>query len=189
MALATSLKIAVAFAAELGLSVYTLDFKQACVQTFAENHYLLAELPGLPEKMRTGEFGYGEFRDSEGHSRKVGHLNKALCGLCDSPRLWQRFPIWFLTDEVDGRVPVSDRKVSKWFWEEGSSSQPSTSAMFPSPRRLQRFTWGFFSGPGTDLGLRLSRNPPLSFTDATSASAISAEPSPPTTKTSRGLCS
>ena len=58
---------------------------------------LLVELPSLPEEMRTGGFGYGKFSDSGGgHSGKVGRLNKTLCGLRDSPQLWQHFPIRFL---------------------------------------------------------------------------------------------
>jgi len=60
--------------------------------------------------MLTGEFGAGK------HSGKVGRLKKALYGLRDSPRLWQRFLLKFLVEDIGARALVSDRNVIKWSW-------------------------------------------------------------------------
>ena len=39
-----------------------------------------------------------------------------MYGLRDSPRLWQRFLLKFLAEDVGARVLVSDRNVLKWAW-------------------------------------------------------------------------
>lgn len=57
-------------------------------------------MPILPEEMLTGEFGAGK------HSGKVGRLKKALYGLRDSPRLWQRFLLKFLVEDIGARALV-----------------------------------------------------------------------------------
>ena len=117
MASATAVKMTVSFAAGWRQLLYSIDFKQAFLQAYVENPNLLIDLPELPEEMQTGEFGSGKYKPGGGHSGKVGRLKKALYGLRDSPRLWQRFLIKFLTEEVGAQVMVSDRNVFKWKWQ------------------------------------------------------------------------
>ena len=88
----------------------------AFLQAPVENPDLLIELPILPEEMMTGEFGTGKFDKDGNRTNMVGRLNKALYGLRDSPRLWQRFLLKFLAGTVGARVLVSDRNVVKWRW-------------------------------------------------------------------------
>jgi hypothetical protein len=109
----TAIKMVVSFAAGLRQELFALDFSQAFINAPCGKTDLYIDLPVLPEEMRTGEFGSGKSSKSGG---KVGHLKKALYGLRDSPRLWQRFLLKFLAEDVGARVLVSDRNVLKWAW-------------------------------------------------------------------------
>lgn len=106
----TAIKMVVSFAAGLRQGLFALDFSQAFINAPCGKTDLYIELPDLPTEMQTGEFG------SSKSSGMVGHLRKALYGLRDSPRLWQRFLLKFLAEDVGARVLVSDRNVLKWAW-------------------------------------------------------------------------
>jgi len=104
----TEVKMVASFAAGLGQGVFVVDFTRAFVNAPCGRADLHIELPILPDEMKTGEFGSGKF------SGKVGRLKKALYGLRDSPRIWQRHLIKFLAEDVGARVLVSGRNVIKW---------------------------------------------------------------------------
>ena len=110
MPTATAAKMLTSFAAGLGQPVHAADCTQAFINANCGRSDLHIELPILPDEMLTGEFGAGKF------SGKVGRLKRALYGLRDSPRLWQKFLLKFLVDDVGARPLVSDRNVIKWSW-------------------------------------------------------------------------
>ena len=90
--------------------MHAADCTQAFINADSGRPDLHIELPILPNEMLTGEFGAGKF------SGKVGRLKKALYGLRDSPRLWQKFLLKFLVENIGARPLVSDRNVLKWSW-------------------------------------------------------------------------
>ena len=106
----TAVKMVATFAAGLCQLLFAVDFSQAFINAPCGRDDLYIDLPILPEEMLTGEFGAGK------HSGKVGRLKKALYGLRDSPRLWQRFLLKFLVEDIGARALVSDRNVIKWSW-------------------------------------------------------------------------
>jgi hypothetical protein len=69
------------------------------------------ELPDLPCEMEGGGFGTGRGKGM------VGHLQKALYGLRDSPRLWSRHLAKSLEEDVGVTVMVSNRGVFKFAWQ------------------------------------------------------------------------
>ena len=107
----TASKMLIAFAAGLCQTVHAADCTQAFINADSGRSDLHIELPILPNEMLTGEFGAGKF------SGKVGRLKKALYGLRDSPRLWQKFLLKFLVENIGARPLVSDRNVLKWSWQ------------------------------------------------------------------------
>ena len=112
MAAQTSVKMVVALAAGLGYGLYSIDFRQAFLQADVANPNLFIDLPELPVEMEGGEFGTGKGKGM------VGRLNKALYGLCDSPRLWALHLRKFLSSEVVGvRILSTDRNVFQWSFE------------------------------------------------------------------------
>jgi hypothetical protein len=111
MASTVAVKIVVSFAAGEGLELYSFDVVAAFLNAKAVNPNLYVELPELPYEMEGGEYGTGRGKGM------VGHLQKTLYGLRDSPRLWSRHLLKSLEEDVGVTVMVSDRNVFKFAWE------------------------------------------------------------------------
>ena len=111
MASTVAVKIVVAFAAGEKHQLWSFDVVAAFLGAKAVNPDLYVELPELPYEMEGGEFGTGRGKGM------VGHLQKTLYGLRDSPRLWSRHLIKSLEEDVGVTVMVSDRNVFKSEWQ------------------------------------------------------------------------
>ena len=117
MASQTAVKMVVALAAGCRLGLYHLDFKQAFLNSPVGVEGILVELPDFPTELQ-GKFGpsRGDRCPATGR-RMVGKLNKALYGLRDAPRLWQRHMMKVLSSPSIGvRFLCSDRNVFKFKW-------------------------------------------------------------------------
>ena len=106
-----AVKMVTAFAAGEGFELYSFDVIQAFLNVPAVNPNLYIELPELPYEMEGGEYGTGRGKGM------VGHLQKQLYGLRDSPRLWSRHLIKSLEKDVGVTVLTSDRNVFKFQWK------------------------------------------------------------------------
>ena len=94
----------VAYAAGEGQKLWSVDFTQAFLYAPMDRE-LYIQLPKLPPEIAAG-WGRGV----------VGKLNKALYGLCDAPRRWQRHLLSFLKDTLKADVFVTDRNMFRWKW-------------------------------------------------------------------------
>jgi len=110
MASQVPVKLVTAFAAGDGYELFGFDFEQAFLRAKVENPNLYVMLPELPPEMQGGEWGSGR------GSNMVGHVQKSLYGLCDSPRNWQRHLLKSLTTEVGATILASDRNCFKFTW-------------------------------------------------------------------------
>ena len=118
MASQTAFKMVVALAAGCGFDVFAIDFEQAFLNSPVGIDDLLIELPDFPTELRDTGIGPAKGDTDTNGRRLVGRLNKALYGLRDAPRLWQRHLVKTLSsDSVGVRFLTSDRNVFKFEWE------------------------------------------------------------------------
>jgi hypothetical protein len=104
----TALKMIVSFTAGNNDQLFSLDFTQAFLNAPIGHPNLYLQLPELPPQLRNGDFGHGR------GSGYVGHLKRAVYGLCDAPRLWQRHLLMFLKTVVGVEINPQERNVFRW---------------------------------------------------------------------------
>ena len=107
----TALKMIISFSAGNNDKLFSIDFTQAFLNAPVGHPNLYLQLPELPYQLRNGEFGRGR---GAGY---VGHLKRAVYGLCDAPRCWQRHLLVFLKTGVGVEINPQERSVFRWSWE------------------------------------------------------------------------
>jgi hypothetical protein len=118
MASQTAVKMVVALAAGCCYDLFSIDFEQAFLNSDVGVPGILIELPDFPDELKNLGIGHHKGERAPCGGRLVGRLNKALYGLRDAPRCWQKkLQETLSSPSVGVRFLVADRNVFKFEWE------------------------------------------------------------------------